>query len=342
MRATRLILLEGVPGSGKSTTAHFLHRHLARLGVPHRWWYEGERGHPLYVFEDAASLNQTVDDIFSQKPERVQRIVGGTLTKWRELAAALEQSGEVALLDGMLYGHLTWTLFPAGVPNDVTMAYVAEAERAIHPLSPCVIYFRPDDVAGAMRRIAARRGREWAERAVRQHTLSPYGRRRGLQGFDGLVAFWEDYRDLADTLFTRSPLAKCCIPTDAGDWPAYLQRVCAFLGLPAADGAEPRPNSALERFAGTYDFTHRGERRRCQVTYEGGALYLTGVPDVWPRTRLIPLETIDEGGASFAAESLPFEFTFLEDAARGVREMRAAGPDFVWGSIPRAFAKREE
>jgi thymidylate kinase len=302
VRATRLILLEGVPGSGKSTTAHFLHRHLARLGVPHRWWYEGERGHPLYVFEDAASLNQTVDDIFSQKPERVQRIVGGTLTKWRELAAALEQSGEVALLDGMLYGHLTWTLFPAGVPNDVTMAYVAEAERAIHPLSPCVIYFRPDDVAGAMRRIAARRGREWAERAVRQHTLSPYGRRRGLQGFDGLVAFWEDYRDLA----------------------------------------EPRPNSALERFAGTYDFTHRGERRRCQVTYEGGALYLTGVPDVWPRTRLIPLETIDEGGASFAAESLPFEFTFLEDAARGVREMRAAGPDFVWGSIPRAFAKREE
>jgi len=46
MSSTKLIVLEGVPGSGKSTTAAFIKDHLDSLGVPARLYREGDLDHP--------------------------------------------------------------------------------------------------------------------------------------------------------------------------------------------------------------------------------------------------------------------------------------------------------
>ena len=346
MRDTKLVLLEGIPGSGKSTTAHALQRQLAAMGTPHRWWYEGERGHPLYTFDDAASLNQTVADVFSGDPERVQRVVGATLERWRALAAALETAREVLLFDGMLYGHLGWTLFAGDVPAHTIAAYVAEAEEIAASVGMCLVLLRPDDVGAAVRRIISRRGERWGDDFVRRVTNFPYCRRRDLEGFDGLVRFWQDYRDLCDELCAHSPLAKRRIANDAGDWPAYLREVRALLGLPDVEEPAWRTDpSALGRFAGTYAFTHAGETRTCEVTLEAGALFVTGVPTIWRHTRLIPtapVEPAGDSGTRFAAESFPFTFTFLADDTAAIREMRLDGPAFAWTTVPTRYVRGQE
>jgi hypothetical protein len=144
-----------LPGAGKSTLAHRLARHLARLGRPVRWWYEEERGHPLHPFDDSGSLARVADDLSSG---RHARVVAAVLDRWRDLAAALARGdggGATAVMDGMLFGHLTWSLFPADAPPAEIEAYVLEAARHLRAVRPALPYLRQPDVGAARQSAAA-------------------------------------------------------------------------------------------------------------------------------------------------------------------------------------------
>ena len=52
-----LIFVEGVPGSGKSTTAQFIARRLARSGRPARWFYEEQAPNPVPEIDPAHYRN---------------------------------------------------------------------------------------------------------------------------------------------------------------------------------------------------------------------------------------------------------------------------------------------
>ena len=81
---------------------------------------------------------------------------------------------------------------------------------------------------------------------------SPFGKGRGLAGFDGLVAYWQAWRDLADAAFERLPIAKLAVDTTDGDWPTYDRAIAAFLGLPPLPPIPRLPAAELELLAGTY------------------------------------------------------------------------------------------
>jgi hypothetical protein len=331
MRETKLILVEGLPGSGKSTTAHALARHLTRLGVPIRWWYEEEVGHPVYVFQNLDSLRQVVDDL---NQGRYGAVVAAALDQWRRFAAMLAASGEVGLIDSCLFGYLTWTLFPHDRPEAEILAYVAEVERIVAPLNPCLIYFRQEDVARSLRRLVDRRGGSTETLFIQKGTQSTYGRHHRLEGFDGMVAYWTAYRQVTDTAFARSALWKVAIDTTLGDWPAYRQQVLAFLDLaPLAEAAVPA--DVLQRFVGRYAYAEREAQSSVTVSLEAGSLVLDGLPQVWPRTRLVPTSA-----STFAVESLPFEARFEEDGRGAVVRMVISGPALLGGRPPAILTKR--
>ena len=84
---TGLIMLEGLPGSGKSTTAHRLGEWLAGRGVAAEHWAEGRTDHPV-DFEQVAVL--TNDDIV--------RILGELPASADALIRAAERSGDAWLV----------------------------------------------------------------------------------------------------------------------------------------------------------------------------------------------------------------------------------------------------
>jgi thymidylate kinase len=48
--SAQLILVDGIPGSGKSVVAQTVARPMREADQPVRWSYEEELGHPIYLF----------------------------------------------------------------------------------------------------------------------------------------------------------------------------------------------------------------------------------------------------------------------------------------------------
>jgi thymidylate kinase len=308
VQRSKLLFVEGIPGAGKSSTCQLVRRCLGAAERPAVWWHEEQRGHPVYVFTDRASLQATLADLGAGRTEAV---VGQALDRWAAFATEAAQRDEVVLVDSCLYGYLTWTLFWHDVPPAEIARYVASVEAIVRPLAPRLVYLRQDDVGATLAAATDARANRHRELYIARAEGSPHGTRRGLHGFDGLVAYWEAYRAVADELFAGSALDRLALASRIG-WPARRERLLSFLGLADA----PPPCVDLGRFAGSYEGT--------EVRLEGGDLFAYDLPDRWHRLRLVPL-----GGAAFEVESLPHRVAFEEDAVGGVSALRVTGPPLL-------------
>jgi hypothetical protein len=296
-RPRLVVLLEGLPGSGKSTTGQRLQHHLPSS----TWVSEMQPSHPVHLFHDRASLNALLADLAAGRHEDV---VERALAKWADFAASTLQSGETRILDSCLFGYLTWTLYPHfDVPPSTVHAYVDRVAEILAPLGPRLIHLHQRDIAAALARIRPARGGRMLEGYEQRAVESPFGKRRGLSGFDGLVAYWQAWRDLADAAFERLPLAKLAVDTTDGDWPAYDRAIGAFLGLPALAPTPRLPAAELEALAGTYVDPTDGHAVRIAV--ENDTLVAHDLPGAFPRNPLIPSED-----GRFDAEAWAFGVTF--------------------------------
>ncbi len=332
MRATKLILLEGVPGSGKSTLAQTLLRHLHRQGIAATWWYEEDVQHPLYIFHDEVSLRQVLDDLSGG---HYRRVVARALTQWQRFADDLRDAEGVVLLDSCLFGYLTWSLFPLEVPEQEIHAYLAAVERIIAPIDSCLIYLYQDDMARSLRRVCDHRGADIERAYIRRVEESAYGKRRGLAGFDGLVAYWTAYRGITDAAFSAISWPRLAIETSAGAWRDYQYQALDFLGLSRIDDVDVA--EGLERFVGLYRSVDNIPSITCTVSFEQGSLLLDGLPEVWPRARLLP-----KAPSVFEVASLPIEVSFEVDAAENTVTMTVVGPHLFGGEVAGRFEKESD
>jgi thymidylate kinase len=166
----QIVLVDGIPGSGKSVVAQTIKRRMREAGQHVRGWYEEELDHAIYLFRDAATLQRVTDDLFSGAHERV---IAAALDKWRSFAEEALHTGTSVVADGAFFGYLTWTLHYLDRPEAETRAYILAVQDAMAAFMPRLIYLRQRDVAATMRNLVAVRGQGWAERTIRKAVESP-------------------------------------------------------------------------------------------------------------------------------------------------------------------------
>lgn len=325
--AARLVLIEGLPGAGKSTLAQALLRACEARGLAARWWYEEVADHPVYLFRDLAGLRAVVDDLAAGE---FAPVIAAALAQWRRFAASVAAGDGLVIADGALFGYLAWSLFPFGAPEATILDYLAAVADILRGAETRVIYLRQGDPAATWRWLGDRRGADWERRAIERACGSPYGQRHGLRGFAGLVAFWSAYGQIADTAFARLPPPKLRLGASADDWAGNLARAAAFLGL-APIAAPPTTVADLGRRAGRYLRRETEREQRATVFARDGALWLTGVPHLWPQNRLLPLPSGD-----FAVESFPFTARFAPG------RLMLEGPELLGGSVVGVWEREAE
>ena len=219
-----LVIIEGIMGSGKSTTMRFVAKALEDAGRPAFAVHERTDPHPVRATDE---LQHWFEPWLECTAEQ---LAGRAVSRWRSFADEPRLRAAVPVLDGQLFhGDLT-NLFLMEASFDELAAYCGRLTQLIEPLQPLVVYLRQDDVAHAVRTVCAERGEDWVKYQVDWKLKGPYAVRRNLVGLDGLIALYQDYRRMTDALFDRLTLDKMVIENSERDWARYNQQILGRLG----------------------------------------------------------------------------------------------------------------
>ncbi|MGN0632410.1 MAG: GNAT family N-acetyltransferase [Oscillospiraceae bacterium] len=175
---TNLIIVEGLPGSGKSTTADMIARTLRERGSKVCCVDEGEGEHPAdyadYDFPD-----------FETEREKI-------LEKWRSFVRSADKDTIYVFNCIFLQNPMCETMMRFGMSESESRNYICEIAEIIRPLNPVVVYIDLPDVKAAIDSVLDERGNGWLNAVIDYHTAQGYGRENGLSGYEGYISCLEE------------------------------------------------------------------------------------------------------------------------------------------------------
>jgi thymidylate kinase len=215
----RLILIEGMIGSGKTTTAGYLADWLSRRGEDVRAFGEGAADHPIRT--------RRVDELLAAPvPDDPGVYSAG---QWRRLAERCLRDGQTVIMESVFLQNSVMPAFIDGAPAAAVNQICAGIQRQMAPAEPFLVYLRPADIAAAIARVHQVRGEPWSSRNVAYVQDCPWARRRKLRGRDAVVRLYQAWEPVATRLYDRYPFPKLMVPDPHRDWPSALRVICAAI-----------------------------------------------------------------------------------------------------------------
>jgi hypothetical protein len=233
MRDTKLIFVEGLPGSGKTTTASWLASRLQSERLMVNLFLEHQPEHPLNVGGNLHPSGYTTGEAFFLRYTSAS-FVQESLQRWQAFVRAALQAEAISVLDSYPFQNTVRVLLQLNATPDCMREYAGQVEALVMPLQPVLIYFNHRDLIHAFRNlsnISAQRGKAWTDYVVELVTHCPYAMARHLEGFSGAVAVISDYKQLTDSLLRQFGFPRIVLEDCAGGWEGCYQRIEAFLGL---------------------------------------------------------------------------------------------------------------
>lgn len=175
---TNLIIVEGLPGAGKSTTAAIIADELVKKGEKVLCVDEGVPDHPA----DYASY-----DFPDFETERKK-----ILEKWRSFAETADRDTVYVFNCVFLQNPMCETMMRFGLECAASQQYISEIAEIIKPLHPYIVYIDRPDVKGTVDRVLEERGRDWLDAVIDYHTSQGYGKQNRLSGYEGYIKCLEE------------------------------------------------------------------------------------------------------------------------------------------------------
>lgn len=236
----RMILVEGFPFTGKSTTSEYIATQLTLNGYTVHWLSEGmllQRHFPqvVAVFDRREALSEEV-----------------LHAEWSTFVATALAADQVFVVDSALSYTAVAPLMIEDRPMAAINAELSRVAALCAPLHPHVIHLT-GDAERLVPDSIVERGAGWQEQLVRQAESAPYQQARGRSGVEGAARMFHESQEILREVLARDGWPVLTLDVTAADWAAHRRAILAFLQLDEVVVDRPAiAASVLQSYVGSY------------------------------------------------------------------------------------------
>jgi len=296
---TKLVLVEGLPFTGKSTLSEYAALQLGLNGHAAEWVYEGVMLNKYFPHVKAV-LDQT-------QPLSEELL----WADWSAFVQAVKSAPATFVVDAAISYAAVNPLLREDRPHAAILDKVTRIAELCAPLHPRVIHLMGDQER-LVRASIVERGDKWQKQLVGQSDAAPYQKARGRSGVEGAIAFFHETQELMDAVLDAGGWQTLTLDVTSADREANRRATLSFLGIDEVEVKPPALAAALEAYTGTYaEEDPDGPVGTLEVRIEGDRLAL-----YQPGMRLGRLVPVSATRLHLTATQVDVEFVVEEGVAR--------------------------
>ena len=237
---TRLILVEGVPFTGKSTTSEYITTQLSLNGHSARWVSEGMMLQDYFPYVLAVLDRQQIVTETALQAE------------WRAFVEHVQAETTIFVVDSALSYAAVDPLMMADRPTAAIHAELRQIAELCAPLQPHVIHLT-GNAEQLVPASIAERGEGWQKHIVEQAEATPYQQARGRTGVAGATSLQHDLQELLREVLAHEGWSTLTLDVSAPDRSTQPRAILDFLGLDEIAVERPVLDHALlQSYVGSY------------------------------------------------------------------------------------------
>lgn len=192
----RVVLIEGLPGSGKTSLAEWLCGRIEARGIRAAWVPELQPDHPVI---DRPTLRTARSPGFAER----------CIERWEAFSKSVQARPfpDLFIIEGCLFQSAVRFMVEYQRPSEEIQAYLPAVECRLAPLGACLVYLVQTDATAYLHgEIFRRKGEQIVSRIAAYFATPPFAVARSVTAHAALVSLYAAYRQVCDRLVARSGL----------------------------------------------------------------------------------------------------------------------------------------
>ena len=280
----RLILVEGIPGSGKTTISNKIKEYLESKGIKVKLYSEGD-AHPADLgwnaclnideYKQIINTNPELEDKIKENTQfegdyaiiaytklglpmkgselikylETKEVYDGKVTaetfkklhfqRWKQFEETMDKDESVAIFEcAYLQNHVNELMGWHGKNSEYIEEYMLELIQTVKVLNPKLIYLTQPNTEETIKRVAAERVSpdkskwdDWIDLVIKYVEGSKYGQSKELKGYEGVIRFFEERKNIEEVIIEKLPIDKAVINNIDYDWDKVFEEVVDALNV---------------------------------------------------------------------------------------------------------------